>query len=198
MQLAKAYGAHVTGVDSGEKLPLIRALGADQLIDYRREDFTRGAQRYDLIFDVASTLALEDCKRVLNPAGVYVRIGHEHFGEVGGPLFGSLPGFFKLVARSMFDRSLPKMSGSFPGKRSCMEVLGGLLAAGKLTPVVDKVYPLNGVADAIRYLASGQALGKIVIAPQESFHESRGSTGGHRPPRMRGTAEPGRASVQLQ
>jgi NADPH:quinone reductase-like Zn-dependent oxidoreductase len=112
---------------------------------------------------------LEDCKRVLSATGMYVRIGHEHFGAVAGPVFGTLPAFARLVARSMFDRSLPKQGGAFPGKRSCMEILSRFLAAGKLTPIIDKIYPLNGVADAIRYLASGQALGKIVIAPQESF-----------------------------
>lgn len=169
VQLAKAYGAHVTGVDISEKLALIRALGADELIDYAKEDFTQSGKRFDLIFDVASTLLLEDCKRVLSAGGVYVRIGHEHFGAVGGPVFGSLPSFFKLAVRSTFDRALPKLSGSLPGKRSCMETLSRLLATGKLTPIVDKIYPLTGVADAIRYLATGRALGKIVIAPQESF-----------------------------
>ena len=169
VQLAKAHGAHVVGVDIGDKLEMIRALGADELIDYTREDFTRRGQRYDLIFDVASTLELEDCKRVLNPAGVYVRIGHEHFGAAGGPVFGSLAGFFKLVARSAFDRALPKLSGPKPGKRSCMETLRAHLASGKLTPVVARTYPLTGVADAIGFMATGQALGRITIAPQESL-----------------------------
>lgn len=165
VQVAKAYGAHVTAVDSRNKLEMIRSLGADELIDYTQEDFTKRGSRYDLIFDVASTLLLEDCKRVLNPTGKYVRIGHEHFGAVGGPVFGSLPGFFKLVARSPFDPQLPKLNASIPDKRSCMEALRGFMDTGKLTPIVDRTYPLNGVADAIHYLASGQARGKIVIAP---------------------------------
>ena len=169
LQLARAFGAHVTGVDSGDKLELVRALGAERVIDYTREDFTRGTARYDLIFDVASTLQFEDCKRVLTATGLYVRIGHEHFGAAGGPMLGAFPSLFKLSMRSGRDPHLARMDDSFPGKRPYMELLGRLLAAGKLTPIIDKVFPLSGVADAIRYLASGQALGKIMIAPQESF-----------------------------
>lgn len=164
VQLAKAHGAHVTGVDCRGKLELIGALGADELIDYAEQDFTKGAQRYDLIFDVASTLPLEDCKRVLNPSGIYIRIGHDHFGAVGGRVFGSLPGFFKLIARSPFDPHLPDLNTSAPGKHEHMEILRGLLETGKLTPTIDRSYPLREVADAMDYMESGQARGKIVVA----------------------------------
>lgn len=165
VQLAKAHGAHVTGVDCSAKLAMMRSLGADELIDYTQQDFTRGGQRYDLIFDVASTLVLEHCKRVLNPAGIYIRIGHDHFGAVGGPVFGSLPGFFKLVARAPFDPQLPDLNLSAPGKKHYMEILRGLLETGKLTPVIDRTYPLSEVASAMAYMESGRARGRIIIAP---------------------------------
>ena len=95
LQLAKAYGAHVTGVDIKEKLELVSSLGADQVIDYTQEDFTQGDKQYDLILDIASNLALSDCKKVLNPEGHYVIIGHDHYGKVGSHTFGSLPHFFE-------------------------------------------------------------------------------------------------------
>lgn len=165
LQLAKAQGAHVTAVDSRHKLELIRSLGADEFLDYERDEVIAAGARYDLIFDVASTLSLEHCRRVLSPEGLYVRIGHDHFGAAGGPILGSLPGFARLVARSSFDRQLPKPTASFAGKTSCMEMLRKLLQAGKLTPIVDRSYPLAGVADAIQYLASGMPRGRLVVEP---------------------------------
>lgn len=165
MQIAKAAGAHVTGVDRASKLDMLRLLGADEVVDYAKQDCTAGNARYDLIFDVASTLSLSDCKRVLNPDGKYVRIGHEHYGAVGGRLFGGLPGFFKLVARMPFDDQLPKMSFSMPSKKEQMEKLKGFLESGKLTPIIARCFPLGQAADAIEYLASEKACGRIVITP---------------------------------
>jgi NADPH:quinone reductase-like Zn-dependent oxidoreductase len=91
VQLAKAYGARVTGVDSTEKVEMVRSLGADHVIDYTHEDFTQVGKRYDIILDVASNLSLTDRKRALMPKGLYVLIGHDHFGDALGCIFGSLP-----------------------------------------------------------------------------------------------------------
>ena len=165
VQLAKAYGARVTGVDSTKKLEMVRALGADQVIDYTKEDFTQLGERYDLIFDVASNLSLTDCKRALTPKGIYVLIGHDHYGDAGGRVFGSLPRFFKLFALSPFVSQLPEMSFSVPSRKDTMPVLKEFLEAGKLTPIVDRVYPLSQVTEAIRYLQEGDARGKIIITP---------------------------------
>jgi NADPH:quinone reductase-like Zn-dependent oxidoreductase len=165
VQLAKAHGARVTGVDHAEKLELIRSLGADEVIDYTREDVTRRGERYDLILDVASTLPFLGCRRVLTPEGKYVIIGHDHFGAVGGQTFGSLPSFFAIVALSPFVRQLPRLSFALPDKQETMEALRGFLEAGQLTPVVDRAFPLSEVPAAMRYMQEGRARGRIVITP---------------------------------
>ncbi len=165
IQLAKAYGANVTGVDRGDKLDMATALGADRVIDYTREDFTRRGERYDLIFDVASNLSFADCKRVLTPKGLYILIGHDHFGDGAGRVFGSMPRLFKLVALSLFDSHLPRADFSIPGKKEIMAILTAFLEAGKLTPIIDRTYPLSEVPEAMRYMQSGSAKGKIIITP---------------------------------
>ena len=98
VQLAKAYGADVTGVDGPMKLEMVRSVGADQVIDYTREDFTQGGRRYDLILDVAGNHSFSDCRRALTPTGTYVLIGHDHFGDAGSRLMGSLPRAIRLLA----------------------------------------------------------------------------------------------------
>jgi NADPH:quinone reductase-like Zn-dependent oxidoreductase len=163
VQLAKAYGAHVTGVDHTAKLDLIRSIGADRVIDYTREDFTRGDERYDLIFDVPGNHSFTDCRRVLTPEGTYVLIGHDLFGQAGRRVLGSLPRFLKLMVMARFVRQLPAGDFKLPPKRDSMATLTELLEAGKLTPVIDRTYPLSQVPDAIRYLMAGRAQGKIVI-----------------------------------
>lgn len=164
--IAKAYGAEVTGVDHAEKLGLVRSLGADFALDYAREDFTRQGKRYDLILDVASTLRLSDCKRALAPGGLYVLIGHDHYGRKAGRLLGSLPRMIGLALRSLFDRNLPRPSSRMPAKREVMETLRDLLAAGRLTPPpLDRAFPLADAPRALAYLASGAARGRIVITP---------------------------------
>jgi NADPH:quinone reductase-like Zn-dependent oxidoreductase len=165
LQLARAHGAQVTGVDSAKKLEMLRSLGADHVIDYMQEDFTRGKERYDLIFDVASNLSLASCKRVLDPKGTYVVIGHDHFGAVGRRTFGSLPYFFKLMALTPFDSQLPRLNFSIPGKKAIMATLKELLETGKLTPIIDRTFPLSEVPEAMRYLQEGHPLGKIIITP---------------------------------
>lgn len=165
LQAAKAWGATVTGVDHGEKRDLLLSLGADEALDYAREDFTRSGGKYDLILDVASTLSLADCRRALSPSGLYVLIGHDHFGAKGGGWFGSLPRFFALMARTPFDRHLPKLDTALPDKRAILEELRSLLETGRLTPKVDRVFPLGEAPAALRRLQGGTAKGRILIAP---------------------------------
>ncbi len=166
VQLGKAHGARVTGVDQGDKLEMIRSLGADHVIDYTREDFTRQGQRYDLILDVASNLSLGRCKGSLTPEGVYLVIGHDHFGKAKGRLLGSIPRMLGLMALSLFVRHLPRSQGEpVPTKKEVMDILGKLLEAGKLTPVIDRIYPLDQVPDAMAFLESGRAHGRIIVVP---------------------------------
>lgn len=163
IQLAKASGAVVTGVDSGEKLEMIRKLGADHLVDYTQEDFTQSNNHYDLILDVASSLTLSACKRVLTSTGRYVIIGHDHYGSVGNRAFGSLPRFFSMMVRAPFDSHLPDLNFSIPSKQEVMVALQAFLEAGQLTPIIDRTYPLSEVPAAMHYLQTGRNLGKIVI-----------------------------------
>jgi NADPH:quinone reductase-like Zn-dependent oxidoreductase len=165
LQLAKAYGANVTGVDSTKKLDMVRSLGADHVIDFTQEDFTQGRERYDLIFDIPGNHSFSACRRALTPEGKYVLIGHEHFGESGHRLLGLLPCFFKLIVLSLFVKQLPKPSVSMPSKKESMAVLKEFLEAGKLTPVIDRTYPLSEVPEAIRYLIEGDPQGKVIITP---------------------------------
>ena len=124
VQLAKAHGARVTGVDRGDKLAMVRALGADQVVDYTREDFTRRDERYDLIVDVASTLSLRACRPCLTPDGVFLVIGHDHFGKAQGRVLGSIPRMLGLMALSPFVRHLPRSLGEpAPTKRQAVETL---------------------------------------------------------------------------
>ncbi|HYW24907.1 MAG TPA: NAD(P)-dependent alcohol dehydrogenase [Terriglobales bacterium] len=165
VQAARAEGARVTGVDHGEKLEMIRWLGADHVIDYTREDFTRGGERYDLILDVASTLSLGDCKRALTPDGLYVMVGHDHFGEASGRVLGSLPRMLGLVARGRFDHHLPAPDLRMPARGDTVATLRALLDAGSLTPLVGRTFPLGEVPAALRSLQEGRVLGRIVINP---------------------------------
>lgn len=165
LQLAKACGATVTGVDRPEKADLLRSLGADHFLDYTLGDVLAGGERYDLIFDVASTLAFPDCKRALTPTGLYILIGHDHFGKVGRRAFGSLPRFFRLTVLTPFNKQLPKLDFKLPNQQKCMAVLKDLLEAGKLSPVIAQSYPLDEVTKALRHLQEGTARGRIVITP---------------------------------
>lgn len=163
VQIAKANGAKVTGVDSTEKLGMLRSIGADRVIDYTQEDFTQRSERYDLIVDIPGNHSFTDCRRVLTPTGTYVLIGHDHFGKVGRHFLGSIPYFFKLMLISFFVSQLPAVNFSMPPKKELMAVLKELLKAGKLTPFIDRTYPLNKVPEAISYLQEGNVQGKIVI-----------------------------------
>ena len=162
VQLAAAYGTHVTGVDAPDKLDMLRSIGADRVIDYTQEDFTRGDERYDLILDLAGTRPWSECRRALTPDGTYVLSGYDQFGSSCHRWFGSLGRFAKLIVVSPFERNLHPFRGAKdPGDR--MVVLKDLLEAGTLTPVIDRTYPLGQVPEAIRYLETGRAQGKVVI-----------------------------------
>jgi NADPH:quinone reductase-like Zn-dependent oxidoreductase len=163
VQLAKADGANVTGVDATGKLDMLRSIGADQVLDFRQEDFTRIGERYDVVLDIAGNHSWPDIKRALTPEGTYVLIGHDQYGAAGHRWFGSLGRFAKLMVMSPFVPHLHPFRGAKdPGDR--LVVLKELIEAGKVTPVIDRTFPLSEVPEAIRYLASGRALGKVVIS----------------------------------
>jgi NADPH:quinone reductase-like Zn-dependent oxidoreductase len=163
VQLAKAHGAHVTGVDHTRKLDLVRSLGADQVVDYTREDFTRSGQRYDLIVDIPGNHPLAECRRALAPDGTYVLIGHDQFGRTGHRFVGSLPRFARLAVLSLFVRHLRRAGPSRLSKKEAMATLRAHLEAGQLTPVIDRTYQLSQAAEAIRYLADGEPIGRVVL-----------------------------------
>jgi NADPH:quinone reductase-like Zn-dependent oxidoreductase len=162
VQLAKAYGAEVTGVDAPGKLDMLRSIGADRVIDYTQEDFTESGERYDVVLDIAGTRPWSESKRALTPDGTYVLIGHDQYGRSGHRWFGSLGRFAKLMVISPFVSHLHPFRGAKdPGDR--LIVLKELIEARKITPVIDRTFPLSEVPEAIRYLESGQTRGKIVI-----------------------------------
>jgi NADPH:quinone reductase-like Zn-dependent oxidoreductase len=166
LQVAKARGAHVTGVDHTAKLELMRSLGADEVVDYTSEDFTRGSERYDLVFDVASNLSLRVAKSVLTPNGVYILIGHDQFGKAKGRVLGSIPRVFALMLISTIaGRHLPQRLGPLPTVGEATALLAQLLREGKVTPIIDRAYPLEEVREAMRRLQEGIGIGRIVVGP---------------------------------
>ncbi len=158
VQIAKAFGAHVTGVCSTTKVDLVRSIGADDVIDYTRDDFAETGQRYDLILDIAGNRSLSRLRRALAPRGHLVITG----GEGGGRWFG---GIDRQLRASMLSPLTSQKLGTFVAKanREDLVVLKELIEAGKVTPVIDKTYPLSEVPEAIRYLEQGHARGKVVI-----------------------------------
>jgi NADPH:quinone reductase-like Zn-dependent oxidoreductase len=165
LQITKACGAHVTAVDTSGKLTMLRTLGADEVIDATTDDFTRGGARYDLVFDVPGTYPFAACRRVLSPAGRYVLIGHERFGAAGKRTFGLVPQFLLLMLRSRFVRQLRGPGLPLLTRREALAALRDLLAAGTITPIIDRTYPLSQVREAFRRLMGGQPLGKVILTP---------------------------------
>jgi NADPH:quinone reductase-like Zn-dependent oxidoreductase len=158
VQIAKAFGAHVTGVCSTSKVDLVRSIGADEVIDYTVEDFGETGQRYDLILDVAGNRSVSHLRRALAPRGTLVIVG----GEGGGRWFG---GIDRQLRASMLSPLVSQKLGTFISKPNGEDlvVLRELIEAGKLTPVIDTTYPLSDVPEAIRHLEEGHARGKVVI-----------------------------------
>ena len=170
LQMLKARGAHMTAVDAGPKLAMLQSLGADETIDYTRTNFIEQDTQYDLIFDIASNFSLQECRRALKPAGLFVWIGHEHYGRAkGGPIFGrGFPQMFRLMARGVFgDPNLPKMKFPFviPTLKDALAAMRDLMAEGKLIPYVERAYPLESAAEAFSALEEGKVLGKVVLVP---------------------------------
>ncbi len=167
LQLVKAYGAHATGVDSTNKLDMLRSLGADEVIDFTLEDFTQSGIRYDFIFDVPGNRPFSDFLRVLEPDGKYVPIGHEHYGASRKHVFGLLPHFFALIFLSLLLKRLRLGRSSLPSKQDSMAVFRGLLEAGKITPIIDSTYPLSEVREALRHMTEDELQGKVIITPAD-------------------------------
>jgi NADPH:quinone reductase-like Zn-dependent oxidoreductase len=160
VQIAKAFGAHVTGVCSTTNVDLVRSLGADRVVDYTQEDFTRLPQRYHVILDCAGNRALRDCRRVLDPDGIYVSIGGG--GPDDGNWIGPLVGLLELLLVAPFaSQKLGSMLAKLGPED--LDTLRGLIEAGKVTPVIDRRYTLAEVPAAVRYLERGHARGKVVI-----------------------------------
>jgi NADPH:quinone reductase-like Zn-dependent oxidoreductase len=156
VQIAKSFGADVTGVCSTRNVNMVRALGADRVIDYTKEDFTKSAQRYDLLLDCVGNHSLFAGRRVLNPEGKCIVVGGRH-----GRWFRPLDRLLKALVLSWFMRQVVP----FMAKASSEDLatLGDLMKTGKIAPAIDKCYLLNEVPEAIRHLEEGHARGKIVI-----------------------------------
>jgi NADPH:quinone reductase-like Zn-dependent oxidoreductase len=150
VQIAKSFEAEVTGVCSTTKKDLVRSMGADRVIDYTQEDVTKNKQQYDLIFDIAAYRSISKYKRILSPGGIYVLVG------------GSMARIFQLMLMSMTG---VKNMGLVVAKMNQKDLLFiiELIKAGKVKPIIDKRYPLNETAEALRYLEEGHARGKVVI-----------------------------------
>ncbi|MCH7887080.1 MAG: NAD(P)-dependent alcohol dehydrogenase [Candidatus Marinimicrobia bacterium] len=156
VQIAKSFGAEVTGVCSTRNLDMVRSIGADQVIDYTQEDFTKNGQRYDLIFDAVGNRSVSEYKRVLSPQGICVIPG-----------FTTLSHLFQVIFLgtwvSMTGSKKIGMMGTVKPSKKDLIFIKELLEAGKIVPVIDRSYPLNEVPEAIRYLEEGHAQGKVVI-----------------------------------
>jgi NADPH:quinone reductase-like Zn-dependent oxidoreductase len=155
VQIAKSFGAEVTGVDSTRKLDMLSSIGSDQVIDYTKEDFTKNRERYDLILDVVTYRSIFDYKRLLSPKGIYVMLGGGSWARVFQTMF--LGPWISMTGSK-------KMSTLFhkPNKKD-LNFMNELFEAGKVVPVIDRRYPLSEVPEALRYFGEGHVQGKLVI-----------------------------------
>jgi NADPH:quinone reductase-like Zn-dependent oxidoreductase len=158
VQIARSFGAEVTGVCSTRNMEMVRSIGADRVIDYTREDFTKGGQRYDVLLDCIGNHPLLACVRILNPKGIYV--------GAGGPsgVWGMLA-VAHLLKEIVLSRFVSQKLIAYVAKfsKEDLALLGELILAGKITPVIDRRYVLSEVPEAIRYLEEGHARGKVTI-----------------------------------
>ena len=160
VQIAKSFGADVTGVCSTRNLDLVRSLGADHVIDYTKEDFTKGDERYDIILDNVGTQPLSGFRHALQPKGICVMIGG------GGPNDGGLIGpmgrpIVALLMSPFISQKMGMMMAEL--NKEDLTILGDLMQSGKVKPVIDRTYPLSQIAEAMRYLEAGHARGKVII-----------------------------------
>ncbi len=157
VQIAKAFGAEVTGVCSTKNLDMVRSIGADHVIDYTQEDFTQSGRRYDLILDNVANRSFSDLRRALTPQGIIIpNSGHGGMGYV-----------FKAFLLSPFMRQQGSMYLASPNNKDLV-VLKELIEAGKVTPVIDRTYPLSETPEAIGYVGEGHARGKVVITVEHN------------------------------
>jgi NADPH:quinone reductase-like Zn-dependent oxidoreductase len=153
IQLAKVIGADVTGVDSLEKLEMMRSLGADHVIDYTREDFTTSGQRYDLILDVKTNRSVADCARALNTAGTYVTVGGSMMRLAQALLLWP---WMRLTTKKKIRLVVLKSNKD-------LDYMNELFEAGQIVPVIDGPYSLSELPEAFRYFGTGRHKGKVVI-----------------------------------
>ena len=161
VQLAKNFGAEVTGVCSTRNIELVQSLGADHVIDYTKEDFTKSDQHYDVILDNVANHSLSECRRVLTPKGIYVLIGGGGVNEQG-----FLGGLAKALNAALFSKFVSQKMGMMLADPSTKDLtlLADMIQSGKLKPVIDRTYKsLSDLPEAIRYLEQGHARGKVVV-----------------------------------
>ncbi len=158
VQLAKAFGAEVTGVCSTAKVDLVRSLGADHVIDYTQEDFAEGERRYDLVLDIGGNATTSHLRRALRPRGTLVFVG----GEEGGNFSGGMNRPLRATVMSMFLRQRLKMFVAST-RHTDLEHLTELIETGKVSPSIDRIYPLDQAPEAMRQLAGGKVRGKVAI-----------------------------------
>jgi NADPH:quinone reductase-like Zn-dependent oxidoreductase len=159
VQIAKSWGADVTGVCSTRNLEMVRAIGADHVIDYTQQDFTKSGQRYDILLDCVGNHSLSSCRRVLSPKGICVMAG----GSAGRWMIRAIARAITALVLSRFVSQKMVSLLARPNKED-LTIIRELIETGKITPVIDKRYRLAEVPEAIRYLEEGHARGKIVIA----------------------------------
>ncbi len=175
VQIAKSFGADVTGVCSGRNAELVRSLGADQVIDYTKEDFTRRAERYDLIVDNVGNQPLSGFRRVLNPEGKHVVIGGGGVNDNRwtGPLIGVIK---MLIVKRFASQEMSMMMAEI--SRKDLTVIADLIQTGKVKPVIDRTYPFNQLPEAMRYLEGGHARGKVVVSVGDNIEPLTTRAGG--------------------
>jgi NADPH:quinone reductase-like Zn-dependent oxidoreductase len=158
VQIAKAYGAEVTGVASGTKLDLVRSLGADHVVDYARDDFADGSRRYDVVVDIGGNSSLTRLRRSLTPTGTAVITG----GETDGRWLG---GYDRQLRASLLSPFVGQRLTTFVNKEALEHLLAlvDLLESGQVVPAVDRAFPLAEAAKAVRYVEEGHARGKVVV-----------------------------------
>ena len=165
VQIAKADGAQVTAVDCAEKLPMLRSLGADQVIDYRKEDYLRNGERYDFIMDVVSIRSPKEYQHALSATGgTYIPIGHAHYNNTRRRILGDMPLFVGLLLRTLLD---PQKRKEFKmlKKSEAMAIFRDLLESGNLTPIVGKTFSLDQVPAALQWMREGHTPGRAIITP---------------------------------
>ena len=162
VQIAKSFGAEVTGVCSTRNLDLVRSIGADHVIDYTKEDFTKIGQRYDMLFDNIQNHSFSQRRAILNPNGICVMAGVGGSGASGSQIVSVLVGELNAYVRSRFV-SQKFLTFLAQLNQKDLTFLAELMQSGKVTPVVDRTYKLSDVPDALRYLEQGHARGKVVI-----------------------------------